>query len=223
MAFFFFLWKLFKIIQPCVWSSSGLHIWCLSSTLDLGMSPLPLRCANDIAWTRLLTLSPLARVWIGISLTCDSTGTHTYTQTHVHYRLAPYRLRWFVTSPSFAAISLVLISSLIFLHLSSTCFLPSFLFLSGTRPVLHRPHLFQFSSSSDFPSPLLWLIYLFFSSLCRHRLNSISDRHRLLWRSSVFEVFSLVLWSVPVHWACKARWESTCLMSHVTHTHTHLT
>lgn len=51
-------------------------------TLDLDISPLALRCANDLAWARPLTLSPLARVCLGVSLTCDSTATHTHTHSY---------------------------------------------------------------------------------------------------------------------------------------------
>lgn len=53
---------------------AGLHlIVCWSNILDLGVSPLALRCARP------LTLSPLAKVCLGVSLTCDSTITHTHT------------------------------------------------------------------------------------------------------------------------------------------------
>lgn len=82
------------------------------------LSPLALSCANDLAWARPLALSPLAKMCLGVGLTCDSTVTHKHTHTHrvthAHYWRASWRLRWFVTSPSFP-----LISSLIFLHLSS--------------------------------------------------------------------------------------------------------
>lgn len=70
--------KCLKIFNPAF----GVQAYCISDCLHkqhagLQNISISIRCANDIARTRLLTLFPLAKVWIGISLTCD---------THVHYR-----------------------------------------------------------------------------------------------------------------------------------------
>lgn len=53
----------------------------------LSMSPLALKWANDILCTKLLTLSPLAKVWMVISLlamTCDFVRTHTLSHTCIN-------------------------------------------------------------------------------------------------------------------------------------------
>lgn len=76
------------ICLDCISHCEG-HFQCLlkQRAYDLSISPLALKCANDILCTRLLTLSPLAKVWMVISLlalTCDSTSTHASTHTHTY-------------------------------------------------------------------------------------------------------------------------------------------
>lgn len=95
-----------SIIWPdCICYCEG-HVQCLLKhrAYDLSISPLALKCANDILCTRLLTLSPLAKVWMVISLlalTCDSTSTHARTRAHTRTSQSghtKYWLGWFVTS-----------------------------------------------------------------------------------------------------------------------------
>lgn len=113
------------------------------------ISPLALKCANDMLCTRLLTLSPLAKVWVVISLvamTRDSTSTHAQTRTHTllaHKVLALVICDLF---PSIAAISLVLIFfSSLSLPLSVSPnvspFLCLFCPLSGFTPIFLCGHL----------------------------------------------------------------------------------
>lgn len=115
------------------------------------ISPLALKCANDMLCTRLLTLSPLAKVWVVISLvamTRDSTSTHAQTRTHTllaHKVLALVICDLF---PSIAAISLVLIFfSSLSLPLSVSPnvspFLCLFCPLSGFTPIFLCGHLFS--------------------------------------------------------------------------------
>lgn len=80
----------------------GISSVCLSNVRMTSVySPLVLKCSNDILCTRLLTLSPLAKVWMVISLlalTCYCTSTHAHTYTHTLLARTKYWLRWFVTS-----------------------------------------------------------------------------------------------------------------------------
>lgn len=75
------------ICLDCVSYCEG-HFQCLLKlcAYDLRISPLALKCANDILCTGLLTLSPLAKVWMVISLlalTCDFTSTHAHAHTYI--------------------------------------------------------------------------------------------------------------------------------------------
>ena len=88
-------------MADCIFYCEG-HFQCLlrQRAYDPGRSPLAVKCANDILCTRLLTLSPLAKVWMVISLpalTCDSTSTHPQTHTPGCWHTT-YWLGWFVTS-----------------------------------------------------------------------------------------------------------------------------
>lgn len=127
------------ICLDCISYCEG-HFRCLlkQCAYDLSISPLALKCANDILYTRLLTLSPLAKVWMVISLlalTCDFTSTHT----HTHYWLTQYWLVWFVTSfPPLLPSHSYWFFPRLFLRLSSFLFLLMFPF-SSLSPSLHLP------------------------------------------------------------------------------------
>lgn len=64
------------------------HFQCLlkQHAYNLSISPLALKCANDILCTRFHTLSPLAKVWMVISLlalTCDFTVPRSLTHINI--------------------------------------------------------------------------------------------------------------------------------------------
>lgn len=74
------------ICLNCISYCEG-HFQCLLKhhVYDLSISPLLVKFANDILCTRLLTLSPLAKVWMVISLlalTCDFKFTHSHIHTY---------------------------------------------------------------------------------------------------------------------------------------------
>lgn len=136
------------ICLDCISYHEG-HFQCLlkQRAYDLSISPLDSKCANDILCTRLLTLSPLAKVWMVISLlalTCDFTSTHAHT--HIHYWHTQYWPGWFVTSfpPLLPSHSYWFLSSL-FLHLSSFLFLLMFLFSSLSVSLASLPFSSTFS------------------------------------------------------------------------------
>jgi len=168
------------------------HFQCLlkQRAYDLSRSPLAVKSANDVLCTRLLTLSPLAKVWMVISLralTCDFTHTHTHiigTHTIGLGDLWPLsllcchltRIDFLSSSPSapfsssqcFSSLALSLAS----LPLSSTLFL--------------SPSSLAFSVCS---LPLSLCIHL---SLSCHEIFSISiiKSHNELWRRSIGFCFS---------------------------------
>lgn len=128
---------------------------------DLGISPLGLKCANDILWTGLLTLSPLAKVWMVISLlplTCDFTHTPSHVHTHTRAVWEHTVLAGVICDllPSFAAISLVLISSRLFPSSLLLMFLPPPP-LSPLAPLARIPSscTFSFSTLTLFPPSLV--------------------------------------------------------------------
>lgn len=159
-----FMWWSSIICLDCVSYCEG-HFQCLlkQRAYDLSISPLAPKCANNILCTRLLTLSPLAKVWMVISLlalTRDFTHTHAYIIGTHSIGLGDL---WPLSS--FAAISLVLISSRLFLRLSSLSLPPNvslphslLFFWHHSRPLPHSTppfvlsHLFSFVFFSLRPS-----------------------------------------------------------------------
>lgn len=187
------------------------------------LSPLALSCANDLAWASPLALSPLAKMCLGVGLTCDSIVTHTHTQSYACTLSA-----CFVAAEVICDLSLLSIdffsyfpSSLLHLHLSSTFSLLMFLFLFLAPGLLSSAHL-------SFTGFLILRVFIsspgtldsFFPSLRRNRLNSISDRHQLLVKEVDVQrhwTFSLLCWSAPLHWLCTAIGRECSLSITTTH------